>query len=138
VRGQTIWILASRSIKENAMKRFNRIAAALLSLGVLVAPVASFAGSPRPSIQSDRVLAHSTQSYSCTFYAGQLAAIVLVGDGSTTVDVYVYDSAGNLVQFTRGNGDRCRIRFTPEQTQTFTIHVINRGDVSDDYSLGTN
>ena len=73
------------------------------------------------------------------FLGGARAIVTVEGDGSTDLDVYVYDENGNLVAKVDGPGDKCRVTWTPRWTGKFTIKVVEgyvsdilvRGDVGD-------
>ena len=73
-----------------------------------------------------------------TFVGGQLAVVLVSGDGDTDLDLYVYDDNGNLVARDDDGTDLCVASFVPHRTGTFTIVVRNRGRVYNRYVLATN
>ena len=106
----------------------------------LVGANLAFANSSMGATQTTtRVQAYGTDRWDpITFYAGQLALISVTGDGATDLDLYVYDAAGNLVAKDDDELDFCYVAFTPRVTQPYTIRVVNRGSVYNEYTLRTN
>lgn len=90
------------------------------------------------SLHSDRVAAHGTDEWTISFRAGEEAEVGLKGDGTTDVDVHVYDSDGNLVAYDDDDGDVCLAKWVPTYSGQFSIHVINRSGVYNDYTMVTN
>lgn len=90
------------------------------------------------SLHNDRVASHGTDEWTIRFQAGVLAEVGLKGDGTTDVDIHVYDSSGNLVGYDDDNGDVCLVKWVPAYSGEFSVHVINRGGVYNDYTLVTN
>ena len=73
-----------------------------------------------------------------TFVGGEVAAVVVSGDGDTDLDLYVFDENGTLVASDDDGTDECRVSFIPRRTGRFTIVVVNRGNVYNRYVLATN
>lgn len=86
----------------------------------------------------DVVRAGGTDRYTVSFVAGRLAEVALSGDGDTDLDLYVYDSNGNLIASDTDYTDDCYVSWTPRWTGRFTIKVVNRGRVANRYVLVTN
>lgn len=91
-----------------------------------------------PKYQLSSVAAGGSDSYTAPFYGGQLAQVLLEGDGDTDVDVYVYDQFGNLVASDTDGSDTCLVRWYPRWTGPFLVRVVNRGYVSNRYAIVTN
>jgi hypothetical protein len=91
-----------------------------------------------PRYQVDRVPAGTRNRYQLSFKAGQTAEIAVSGDGDTDLDLYVYDSNGNLIEYDEGRSDDCYVRWTPKWTGGFTIDVVNRGRVYNQFEIATN
>ncbi|MEO0480740.1 MAG: hypothetical protein AAF196_14785 [Planctomycetota bacterium] len=91
-----------------------------------------------PGHSSDRVEANSTDFFNITFKGGELARVFVEGDGDTDLDLYVYDSEGNLMDSDVHTSDVCLARWTPSRTQTFRIEVRNLGSVWNAYEITTN
>ncbi len=86
----------------------------------------------------DCVRANTTDSYVISFVANELAELIVLGDGDTDLDLYVYDSNGNLIAKDDDYTDRCYCSWTPRWTGAFTIKIKNRGGVCNYYTLYTN
>lgn len=82
--------------------------------------------------------AHSTDTYSINFKGGETAYIYVSGDGDTDLEVYVYDKNGNLIASDTDYTDDCIISFKPRWTSTFTVKVVNRGSVYNNYTIRHN
>jgi hypothetical protein len=93
-------------------------------------------GGPRQAFNS--VYSRSTDTYQLTFRAGQLAEIGVSGDGDTDLDLYVYDANGNLIAYDEGYSDDCFVNWVPKWTGAYTIKVVNRGRVYNQYAIVTN
>jgi hypothetical protein len=93
-------------------------------------------GGPRQGIET--VAALGTVSYVLPFQANQLAQVYVSGDGTTDLDVYVYDQNGNLIEYDDDWGDECLVRWIPRWTGQFTIVVKNLGRVWNRYYITTN
>jgi hypothetical protein len=91
-----------------------------------------------PKRQIEVVRGNTTDVYSVSFVGGQTAVIAVVGDGSTDLDLYVYDEYNNLIRSDTGPTDRCLVSWTPKWTGPFTIKIVNRGTIPNKYSIGTN
>lgn len=88
-----------------------------------------------PDAQCDRVYAHQTAVYTKTFRAGSKAEVLVVGDGDTDLDLYVYDENGNSIASDTDYTDRCYVSFYPRWTGEFIIKIKNRGNVYNNYCI---
>jgi hypothetical protein len=77
-------------------------------------------------------------TYHETFRGGEFAMIEIDGDGSTDLDIYVYDENGNLITYGIGLSDREVVSFNPLWTGVFRIEVRNLGGRTNWYRLITN
>lgn len=91
-----------------------------------------------PSRHYDSVNGKSTDTYSISFVANRLAEIVVSGDGDTDLDLYVYDSNGNLIVKDVDYTDDCYVRWYPKWTGRFIVKIVNRGPLYNRYVLVTN
>ena len=91
-----------------------------------------------PKYSKDKVLAKSTDTYTVKFWAEELAEVVVLGDGDTDLDLYIYDEGGHLIASDSDYTDQCVCRWVPAWTGSFTIKIINRGAVYNSYVLATN
>ncbi|MDE5979168.1 MAG: hypothetical protein K2G84_03930 [Muribaculaceae bacterium] len=71
-------------------------------------------------------------------YASTPGKLLLVGDGDTDLDLYVYDRNGNLVCSDTDFSDDCVAVWNPRYTQTYTIRIKNRGRVANVYRMAVN
>lgn len=91
-----------------------------------------------PKYASSKVNSKSTDKYTIAFYANRLAEVAVTGDGDTDLDLYVYDANGNLIVSDTDYTDKCYVCWTPAWTGSFTIKIVNRGNVYNKYVLLTN
>jgi len=91
---------------------------------------------PKHGIET--VAALGSVSYRLNFTANQLAQVYVSGDGTTDLDLYVYDQNGNLITYDDDWGDECLVRWYPKWTGAFTIIVKNLGRVWNRYYITTN
>lgn len=87
------------------------------------------------SYNSTSVNGNGTDVYTVSFIAGQTAVVTVVGDGDTDLDLYVYDSNGNLIVKDDDYTDNCAVSWTPKWTGKFKIKVVNRGPVYNRYII---
>lgn len=93
-------------------------------------------GGPKRGVYS--VAAYSTDVFVVKFYANERATVVVSGDGDTDLDLYIYDDNGNLIAKDDDYSDDCIVNWTPRRTGQFTIKVVNRGNVYNQYVIATN
>lgn len=86
----------------------------------------------------ETVRAGDTDIYRISFVAGYLAEILVSGDGDTDLDLYVYDSNGNLIESDTDYTDDCYVRWVPRWTGSFIVKIVNRGRVYNRYVMLTN
>lgn len=91
-----------------------------------------------PSRHYDSVNGNSTDSYNISFVANQLAEILVSGDGDTDLDLFVYDSNGNLIESDTDYTDDCYVRWVPKWTGRYIVKIVNRGPVYNRYVILTN
>jgi hypothetical protein len=112
----------------------------LLTLAIFAMGCAAFAGAvggPKEAKQR-RCNANSSVTYEVAFRGGEQARVVVDGDGDTDLDLYIYDENGNLITKDDDNTDYCICTWTPKWTGKFTIRIVNRGNVYNEYTLRTN
>lgn len=91
-----------------------------------------------PKGQKDRVFGKDYNVYTVKFWSNELAEVCVSGDGDTDLDLYVYDSNGNLIGSDADYSDDCVVRWVPAWTGEFTIKVVNRGAVYNNFAIWTN
>lgn len=91
-----------------------------------------------PSRDYSAVNGNSYMDYTASFVANELAEILVSGDGDTDLDLYVYDSNGNLIAKDIDYSDDCYVRWIPAWTGRYTIRIVNRGPVYNRFVILTN
>lgn len=91
-----------------------------------------------PSRDYAAVNGKSYMDYTASFVANQLAEVLVSGDGDTDLDLYVYDSNGNLIVSDTDYSDDCYVRWVPAWTGRYTIRIVNRGPVYNRFVILTN
>ena len=91
-----------------------------------------------PSKHYDSVNGNSTDTYQISFIADYLAEILVSGDGDTDLDLYVYDSNGNLIASDTDYSDDCYVCWVPKWTGKFIVKIVNRGPLYNRYVILTN
>lgn len=91
-----------------------------------------------PSRDYAAVDGKSYMDYTASFVANQLAEILVSGDGDTDLDLYVYDSNGNLIAKDTDYSDDCYVRWVPAWTGRYTVRIVNRGPVYNRFVILTN
>ena len=84
------------------------------------------------------VKAYSTYTWTCSFIANRLAEVAVYGDGDTDLDLYIYDSNGNLIASDTDYSDDCYVSWVPRWTGKYYIKIVNRGGVYNRYVILTN
>jgi hypothetical protein len=82
--------------------------------------------------------AFGTQSFRVTYRAGELAVCIMDGDGSTDLDIFIYDENGNLIASDVGLSDYARLTWVPRWTGPFVIRISNLGSRANAYYIITN
>ena len=91
-----------------------------------------------PKYAEERVYGKSTDTYTVKFWAGELAEVIVIGDGDNDLDLYIYDEKGNLIASDTDYTDQCVCRWVPSWTGAFTIKIVNRGAIYSNYAIATN
>ena len=91
-----------------------------------------------PSRDYAAVNGKSHMDYTASFVANQLAEVLVSGDGDTDLDLYVYDSNGNLIASDTDYSDDCYVRWVPAWTGRYTVRIVNRGPVYNRFVILTN
>jgi hypothetical protein len=90
---------------------------------------------PGPIFKREIVRAFSSDAFKVHRYGGEVSRVTVCGDGDSDLDVYVYDEKGNLIAFDDGESDYCQVSFAPNRTQSMIVRVVNRGALSNVYSI---
>jgi len=86
-------------------------------------------------VRDEVVRARTTDVWEFRFYGDEAAAVVVRGDGTTDLDLYVYDENGNLIASDTDASDYCIASWTPKWTGRFTIKIVNLGYVWNEYDM---
>lgn len=100
------------------------------------APHRGAVGGPCRRVQT--LYANRYITYNCNFVANRTAEIAVSGDGDTDLDLYVYDSNGNVIASDVDYSDDCYVRWVPRWTGRFIIKIVNNGGVANRFVLLTN
>ena len=114
------------------------LALALVAFASVAPPPAHAGATYSSGVYTATVLGHDTNEYSFTFDGGAFASVSISGDGSTDLDLYVYDEDGNLIASNTNSIDDASVSWVPIWTGQFTIHVVNRGRVYNDFVMSLN
>lgn len=82
-----------------------------------------------------RIPSRGTHDWSVRLQAYQTTVIAISGDGTTDLDLYVYDQYGNLIVSDVSYGDQCYVALDVYVTSNFLVRVVNRGYVYNDYEI---
>ncbi|MDR3095147.1 MAG: hypothetical protein LBU62_10995 [Bacteroidales bacterium] len=91
-----------------------------------------------PGYKASRLYANRYELFQAKFWQDDLAEILVTGDGDTDLDLYVYDENDNLITRDEDYTDDCYVRWYPKWTGVYTLKIVNRGKVYNDYELFTN
>ena len=112
----------------------------MMVLAAMVMNASGLQASPQSQDNSvtshtDIVKANHTDNYRIYFYRGEEAEVLVIGDGDTDLDLYVYDDNGNLVASDTDFSDNCYVSWTPRRSGYFTVKIKNLGNVPNCYLL---
>lgn len=91
-----------------------------------------------PSRDYSAVNGNSYIDYTASFVANELAEVLVSGDGDTDLDLYVYDSNGNLIAKDTDYSDDCYVRWVPAWTGRYRNSIVNRGPAYNRFVILTN
>jgi hypothetical protein len=113
-----------------------RIILALVLGGLVAAGLGGLSGAARADGGNvTRVRAGGTDVYTRYWSAGNTVRIAVSGDGDTDLDLYVYSPGGNLIAKDDDNSDDCIVQFRSPYSGYYTIKVVNRGSVYNQYTI---
>ncbi|MDX1948011.1 MAG: hypothetical protein SFU86_21610 [Pirellulaceae bacterium] len=79
--------------------------------------------------------AHGTRDFDIVLHGGEVTVFTLSGDGDSDLDLYIYDENGNLIGSDTGYSDEARVAIRPYWTGHFTIRVVNRGGILNNFRV---
>jgi hypothetical protein len=111
----------------------------MISSGLVMPETLSAEALPTPHQSVGTVQALDTHRFEpIRFRGGELGVIVVAGDGSTRLDVFLYDANGNLIDKDQSGYVNCYLMFRPVRTAHFYLVVVNRGLLPNTYAMRTN
>ena len=113
------------------MKKFALILACML----LAAPLAYAGPIGGSASEYDYAFGGGDTNYHIAFTGGETSIVLVSGDGSSVLDVAIYDEAGNLVAYDLGTLAGSMVVWTPAYTGNYTVLVFNEGSALNVYSL---
>lgn len=118
------------------MKKF--IAFIGLSVFLLIAGSAMAGSVQGPRSSMNAVEGRGTDVFVFVFEGLETARITVIGDGSTDLDCFVYDSDGLIVASDNDTTDQCVISWMPFETQKYKLKIKNLGRVTNTYRITNN
>ena len=119
--------------KQNAARTILTVLVALSST------IHGFAGSViGPQMLRGQVVgAYGSKIFTVGLRGGETALVGIRGDGYTRLDLNIYDDRFTLIASERNITDQRTIRLSVYRTSLFTIEVVNRGAVYNQFDLWT-
>ncbi|MDR0474996.1 MAG: hypothetical protein LBH43_15145 [Treponema sp.] len=91
-----------------------------------------------PKVGRDIVSPGGTVTFNAAFRRNELAEVLVAGDGTAILDIFVYDQNGSLIVNSDVNTYDAYVNWVPEWTGSFDIVVKNRGSVSSRFQICIN
>lgn len=82
----------------------------------------------------DYIAPHKTHVWMVSLSGGKHSFVHLSGDGSTDLDLYLYDPDGREIDKNTSAGDQCGLTVF-EKLSSIVVKIVNRGSVTNSYSL---
>lgn len=86
-------------------------------------------------VESSRLLPCDLHCYRCYARAGETLTVVVVGDGSTDLDLFIFDRYNEPIMADTEDGDVCACELYAETSGYYTIAVINWDEDYNSYEL---
>ena len=80
----------------------------------------------------------STHTFQIAFRGGEYARVIVEGDGSTDLDLYIYDQWGNPVDSDVDYTDYCVTQWYVRVAAVYTVKIVNREGYTNSYAIATN
>lgn len=106
----------------------------LIALADDVAKTSSRGGENGPGFKRTVVGSGGAHTYRVRFRGGELARVLVSGDGDSDLDLYIYDENNNLICKDDDATDDMVCQWSPRWTGDFLIRVRNRG-VANEYRI---
>ncbi len=114
------------------MRKTTKILSSMIVAAVLITSIGTVEASVRGG---DRLRGNHYQDNDVTLYAGTTYRIELDGDGSTDLDIFIFDDNGNCVARDVSSSDDAVVFVRPLWDATFKIRVKNLGRRSNLYRI---
>lgn len=82
----------------------------------------------------DYIAPHKTHIWTVPLSGGKHSFVHLSGDGSSDLDLYLYDLEGREIDKNTSASDQCGLTVF-EELSTIVVKIVNRGSVTNSYSL---
>lgn len=83
---------------------------------------------------SDYIAPHKTHVWTVSLSGGKYSFVHLSGDGSSDLDLFLYDPEGHEIDKNVSAGDQCGLTVF-EKLSTIVVKVVNLGSVTNNYRL---
>lgn len=84
--------------------------------------------------RNDYIAPNKTHVWEVPLSGGEHSFVHLSGDGSSDLDLYLYDLEDNEIDKDTSAGDQCGLTVF-EKLSTIVVKIVNRGSVPNNYSL---
>lgn len=84
--------------------------------------------------RNDYIAPHKTHVWTVSLSGGENSFVHLSGDGSSDLDLYLYDLGGNEIDKDTSAGDQCGLPIF-EDLPNIVVKIVNRGSVTNSYCL---
>ena len=84
--------------------------------------------------RNDYIAPHKTHIWTISLSGGENSFVHLSGDGSSDLDLYLYDLGGNEIDKDTSAGDQCGLPIF-EDLPNIVVKIVNRGSVTNSYCL---
>jgi hypothetical protein len=109
-------------------------AAFAMMLGIVGLVGSASAGPmPRGKWDQDTLGGGRVMTYTVTCYGGENTTFRVNGNGNSDLDIYVYDTKGNLIASDESRSDQCELTFLAYRTVPFVFKIVNRGNWSNNF-----
>jgi hypothetical protein len=115
------------------MRRFIKV----MAVGGLITLGLGAVGGVARAVVINRTAVRPLQTdwYTRYFMAGEMVTMAVSGDGDTNLDLYVKCPCANVIARDDDPTDDCVVRFRAPESGTYTILVVNRGSLSNLYTI---
>jgi len=91
-----------------------------------------------PHVATTVIRGNALNALPLQFEGGKLAVVGISGDGSTDLDLFIFDEQGKPICVSESDKDDEICRFTPPATGSFRVEVRNLGKIANQYLFVSN